>query len=563
MNTILVIEDNASVRENLGTLLKLEGHKVVMAADGRSLPRLLRESRPDLVLCDVMLPGKDGFELLSEFAGTSEFSSVAWIFLSAKTERTTVRRGMELGADDFLTKPFSRRDVLEAVNIRLRKVERLRSIRSNEAPGNTRSDEQEGADQEAFLRTLESRIRTEEPCHVLLCSIDHLSNLEFTLEAGDYEELQQLVARRLSNLFGGLGKVYRSDSREFLLICDSEVSSRRMVDGSRSVVNALREPMSPGAHMIFPAISVGASSYPEHGTDARTVFGAAHLAHVHSTEERGCSVSFFDDALLEHARDSLALPELLRHAIERDELDIYLQPKIDLRENRVYGMEALLRWNPVGMGFISPARFIPIAEETGLIVQLGEWVLKHACAMTNKLERRDLILSVNLSTAQVADEESFANLQETLLSLDFPLSRLELEVTESLVTRPEHTERLNKLRAMGIRLSMDDFGTGYSSLSRLKELPLDVVKVDRAFVRNIDGNSTDKYIVATIIRLARAVSADIVVEGVETRQQLDSLVSIGCNFFQGFYFSRPLPVWEFEHYLERPPRAPAMMEAIG
>jgi EAL domain-containing protein (putative c-di-GMP-specific phosphodiesterase class I) len=251
-----------------------------------------------------------------------------------------------------------------------------------------------------------------------------------------------------------------------------------------------------------------------------------------------------------HTLERLALESDLRHALERDEFRLHYQPKVDIRSGRITGVEALLRWQQPGRALVPPAQFIPLAEETGLIVPIGEWVLKTAC-LHNKawldqgLPR--LTVAVNLSARQFTHESLLQDVARTLRDTKLDPASLEFEITESMVMRdPEHAVKLlGGLKAMGICLSIDDFGTGYSSLSYLKRFPLDSVKIDRSFIQDLPGNADDAAITRAIVAMAHSLRLKAIAEGVETEEQLGFLREQGCDEMQGYFFSRPLPEDEF------------------
>jgi EAL domain-containing protein (putative c-di-GMP-specific phosphodiesterase class I) len=247
----------------------------------------------------------------------------------------------------------------------------------------------------------------------------------------------------------------------------------------------------------------------------------------------------------------------MRKGLTRGEFEVYYQPKVRLCDGQMVGMEALIRWNQPEVGMISPAEFIPLAEESGLILPIGEWVLREACHFTKSLHdagHPELSVAVNLSTRQLLWQFDLVDMLEaTLAESELPAERLELEVTESVIMRNMEASiaTMQRIRDLGISISLDDFGTGYSSLFYLKKLPIDTIKIDRAFVRDLPHNREDVAIIQGIIAMARSLNLEVVAEGVETLEQLDFLRQSHCHLMQGFYFSQPVPSDQFQALLER------------
>jgi EAL domain-containing protein (putative c-di-GMP-specific phosphodiesterase class I) len=256
-----------------------------------------------------------------------------------------------------------------------------------------------------------------------------------------------------------------------------------------------------------------------------------------------------------HSRERFTLEAHLRRALERGELDLHYQPKQAIVHGTITGMEALLRWRHAELGMVSPARFIPIAEETGLIVPIGEWVLRTACTHAAALRRNTGIahprVAVNLSARQFADQSLVPLVAGVLADTGLEPTCLELEITESLVMQnPEQAARLlAQLQEMGVKLAMDDFGTGYSSLAYLKRFPVDAIKIDRSFIQGLPGDEEDATITQAVIAMAHSLRLRTIAEGVETAEQLAFLERLGCDEIQGYYFSKPLPFAEVERLL--------------
>lgn len=340
--------------------------------------------------------------------------------------------------------------------------------------------------------------------------------------------------------------VARIGGDEFVAIKEGVTSQADTSDFIARLMDAMKMPVgiSDLSSAIFADVgtSMGVSLFPDHGATAEKLLGAADLAMYRAKTMIGNSVCFYDSAMDERRRVRSTIAAELRHAIERQEFDLHYQPQFDVRSGQINGYEALLRWHHGERGMISPGTFIPIAEETGIILPIGEWVLRTACAEAMKWDPRHRI-SVNISSAQLAHANLAKTVADTLRSTGLCASRLELEVTEaSIIEDREGTlQVMRQLKAIGVSLAMDDYGTGYSSLSTLQIFPFDKVKIDQSFVAGITTDRASAAIVRATILLATSLDISVLAEGVERQDQLDFLKAAGCDEVQGFLLGRPKP----------------------
>jgi len=305
----------------------------------------------------------------------------------------------------------------------------------------------------------------------------------------------------------------------------------------------------------FVAASAGIAVYPYDDADIDNLVKNADTAMFRAKEHGGNTYQYFKSDMNTKAVERLKLESALRHALERNEFELNYQPRVDLHTGTIRGMEALLRWNNPQLGAVSPLTFIPLLEETGLIVPVGEWVLKTACEQTHKWHKagyEHLKVSVNLSARQFRQKDLVNRFRVIWEASGLAPAYLELEITEGLLVDNVDTVvgMLSAFYEHGVQISIDDFGTGYSSLSYLKRFPIHTLKIDRSFVRDIIDDSDDAAITAAIVALARSLRLNIIAEGVETKSQLDYLTSLSCDEVQGFYFSKPLPADEFEAFIQ-------------
>lgn len=363
-----------------------------------------------------------------------------------------------------------------------------------------------------------------------------------------------LVARALSASVDGIATLGRLGGDEFVLITEFAPHPQDFVNLAQKVQQVLRAPIVVEDHQFFISASMGIAVFPEHGNDMDMLIQHADVAMYRAKAEKLPGYCFYSPEMNQFAEENLRMLNLLSQAITQNELVVHYQPKVDTMSGKITGAEALVRWNSRELGFVSPADFIPLAEETGLIVQIGEWVLKTACAQINEWGKQipaEFSIAVNLSPRQFADPDLIAKVIDAASSSAVSVARLELEITESaLMHDPSRaTEALQKIRSLGAKVSIDDFGTGYSSLGYLKQLPIDALKVDKSFISGLPSDGADHAIVSAVIAIARELNMRVTAEGVETVEQLHMLRRLGCDEIQGYLFSRPLPVTEFSALL--------------
>lgn len=393
---------------------------------------------------------------------------------------------------------------------------------------------------------------------VLFINLDRFKFVNDTLghKAGD--RMLKEVADRLRVAVRDTDTVARLSADEFVLILSEQADEALSPAFVQRIMDAIARPVSIQAYEFVVNCSIGVAVCPGDGKDAETLLKHAGVAMYRAKEVGRNNFQFFAPSMNEHAMERLRIEGDLRNALERDEFVLHYQPQIDSKTGTVLGVEALLRWRHPALGMVPPVRFIGLAEETGLIVSIGDWVLRTACQQSVAWQRAGLgaiRVAVNLSPRQFYDRDLVGAVRAALDDTGIAPHLLELELTESMMMNDvEHAAGiLRRLKALGVHLSIDDFGTGYSSLAYLKRFPIDVLKIDQSFVRDISVDPNDAAIVQSIISLAHSLRLKVVAEGVETEAELEFLRRHGCDFMQGYYFGRPVEAGECEGYLQRCP----------
>jgi EAL domain-containing protein (putative c-di-GMP-specific phosphodiesterase class I) len=351
--------------------------------------------------------------------------------------------------------------------------------------------------------------------------------------------------------------VARQGGDEFVVLIEAFQAPGDLTQVAEKILAEVAGPMTVYGKEFQITASVGISTFPADGEDLRALLKNADMA-MYRAKQQGNAYQFYAEQMSAHSVERLELEAALRQALERDELRLYYQPKVDSRTGRVTSIECLLRWQHPTLGVVQPDQLVPLAEETGLIVPIGKWALRTACLQARAWAEQGLPLfriAVNLSARQFMSATLLEDVVEIIAATEMNPRLVEFEVTESMMMHePEEAVKLLRdLKAIGVRLTIDDFGTGYSSLAYLKRLPIDCVKIDASFIRGIPVDASDVAITETIIAMSRSLGLKVVAEGVETRDQARFLEQRGCDEMQGFYFSRPLPAESLAAYLRQEP----------
>jgi diguanylate cyclase (GGDEF)-like protein len=407
----------------------------------------------------------------------------------------------------------------------------------------------------ALRETIENCKKSpEDKCFLIFLDISRFKNINDHLGHGIGDKVLMIVAKRLLRLVGAKDVVARIGGDEFAMILNNcSLSEAQKL--ARRIYDKIAEPFSLSGNSIFIGVNVGIAPFESDYNTPEEILRDADIA-MHHAKATGNGTAIFDKELREGFLDKITLEADLRFAVERGELSMHYQPLISLKDGRLIGFEALLRWQHSRRGFISPAQFIPIAEDSGLIIPITTWILRETCRQLSDWQKlasdyRNLIISVNISGKHLDKESLIEDVQNALANANLSGQSLKLEITESAVMEnAELTIKiLEKLKELGVKLSIDDFGTGYSSLSYLHRLPFDTLKIDRSFVYSVGDSGENSEILQTIISLAKNLKMRVIAEGIETESQLALLQNLGCDYGQGYLLAKPMPQEKMEEML--------------
>ncbi len=564
MTKILVIEDDHQVRDNIQDILELENFETLTAENGYLGLKKAQETRPDLIICDIMMAELDGYGVLKALRKDKKTKLIPLIFLTAKADKNDFRQGMELGADDYITKPFTPLELLRAINTRLNKQEAInenyiKRIENLEI-------ELQKTSYYHNLTELPNRLFLEKKLEelnqkklaLILISLDQfgwiVSNFGHKFKDSLIKKFTSRIKVYCGKIANYLNFVFHLEEEQFGLIITNFASKEELEQLIKELLNYLSEPLKIENKEILITLSIGVDLREFEAKNSLELIDNAGVAMYRSKAKGGNHHVYYTKEMKNEASLKLNIVANLRHALQKEEFELYYQPQIDIKTEKIIGAEALLRWQNTELGFVSPGQFIPIAEETGLIISMGEWVLKTACQQVKKWQEKyqnPISISVNLSARQFKQVKLTENIIKIIKETGVKTNLLDLELTESLLMENTNLalKILQDLKSLGIKISIDDFGTGYSSLGYLQKFPFDILKIDRCFIQDINKNTTNQAITKAIIQMSHDLNLKVIAEGIETAAELEILTQNNCDAFQGYLFSPPIPAAKFENLL--------------
>ena len=557
ISTALLIEDNPGDARLLKELLAEEPaapFRIICVDRLQRGLELLSTEKIDVLLLDLSLPDSHGLETFAK--AYAHAPKVPIIVLTGNDDHALALLAVKAGAQDFLFKGKLDRELL--IRSMQYSIERKRYQEQLEHQANY--DVLTGLPNRNLLHDRLKRAvfaqRDARPIAVVFIDLDHFKFINDSLGHTQGDKLLAIIAERLASIVREGDTVARLGGDEFVLVLNDQNKEDVIFRAMQRVLNKVSEPMTIDGQELYITCSAGVSLYPADAPDVETLLKNADVAMYRAKEHGRNNFQFYTPEMNDLANERLALEHSLRRALERNELLLHYQPKVNLETGRIVGAEALLRWQHPEWGLIAPERFIPIAEETGLIVQIGAWVIRTACNQARLWQDAGLppvIMSVNLSARQFRQESFVKVVTQILHETGLKPEQLEMELTESMLMHNANAaiSILAGLKSIGVRLSLEDFGTGYSSLSYLSRLPIDTLKIDRSFVQHIgDQDECDNGILAqAIISLGHSLNLTVIAEGVETGEQLKFLKAHQCDEVQGFYFCKPTVAGEFAKML--------------
>ena len=546
---ILVVDDDRSIHLSLVNAFRLENYQLEEAHDGMQAIEICTHRMPDLILMDAIMPQMNGFDACQRIRELPNGTDIPVLMITGLEDEGSIFKAFSSGATDYISKPFNF-SVMKQRVAWLIKVNRAEKHIKHLAYHDPLTSLPNRANLMQYIQLVVSHaVAKNEKFAVLFLDLDRFKMINDTMghDAGDL--LLKAVSDRIRYCVREQDFIARFGGDEFTIVLEKIQSADTAAKVAAKICHSLSQPFVFMQKKMFVTTSIGISIFPDNGSDVSSLIKHADLAMFKAKEKRNYFF-FYETGMEAEIADRLEMELELRQAIERGELELYYQPKIDFRTGDLVGAEALGRWNHPTDGILGPNVFIPLAEESGLINQLSDWVLEQGTNQLRSWLSKDykLILALNLSVKDLMAEELHSKLEALMRRHSLPKNVLELEITETtLMSHPELiSAELVKIKSMGVSIAIDDFGSGYSSLNYLKRLPVDVLKIDRSFIQDIETGPSDSAIVSGIVGLAQSLGMKTVAEGVETDVQREILGKLGCDSFQGYLVAKPLPAGDFE-----------------
>ena len=558
---IMMVDDEPINMEVLQVHLEAEGYtNFISTSESESAIEMMRQNVPDILLLDLNMPVVSGFDILNSLRSDPELRLVPVVVLTSSDDSETKLKALSLGANDFLSKPVDSSELA----LRLRNTLIAQAYQHKL----THFDALTGLPNRKYLvnkliESCELGVSNQTKTALLLVNIDRFKSINDSLGRQKGDLILHAFSQRLQTMFGidesGTERsfdflrksVVRLGGDKFAVLLPFLRDAQDAVVLAGPFLKKMEEPLTVEGQDIYLTCSIGVSVSPNDGTDEEAVMTHAETAMVHAKQRRNNSYAFYSHAMDAKARELLGIENGMRTALENGEFFLTYQPKVSLQTDLIVGAEALVRWQHPEYGLVSPEHFVPLAEDSGLIVPIGDFVLNEACRQVRIWREKhcpDFKVAVNVSIRQLHEKTFIDSVKRAISLHGLPSDALKIELTENMIMEnaESNIEKLHELKSIGVSLSIDDFGTGYSSLSYLQIFPVDELKIDKSFLTPIKKPLDKAPIARAVASLAHDLGMLVVAEGIETSHQLAFVKSIGCEEYQGYYCSGPLVAEEFE-----------------
>lgn len=565
-----MVDDEPLNMEVLQVHLEMEGYeRFISVADSTTALAVLRRERPDVLLLDLLMPHVSGFDILAEMRRDSELKHLPVLVLTSSDDAETKLRALQLGATDFLAKPVDASELA----LRMRNTLTARAYQQRIMYFDALTDLPNRLFFSSAVRqAIVAVADTDQQAALILININRFKAINDSLGPDQGDDVLWAFCQRLQAVFdvdadagclaGPADKLNQcvarlGGDRFAVLLRSGPAGAERdsLEEYADEFLAALEMPFIVDEQDVYLDVSMGISMLTRHSADVEPLINNAETAMLHARRRQDTSCSFYSEQMDAQARELLKIESGLRTAVENNELFLVFQPKVDVQSNVIVGAEALLRWLHPDLGFVSPVDFIPIAESTGMIVPIGAWVLREACRRTVEWHKggySGFEIAVNVSIRQMHEPGFIVMVKNVLEETGLPAEALIIEMTENMIMENAEANivQLQKLKEIGLKISIDDFGTGYSSLSYLQRFPLDQLKIDQSFIREIKTAEDQMPIIKAVTSLAHDLGLSVVAEGIEKQHQLAHVKALKCEEYQGYLCSKPLSVTDFTTFLK-------------
>jgi diguanylate cyclase (GGDEF)-like protein len=554
--TILLVDDEVNILKVLKRLLSEKNYNILTVASAAEGLQVLKEHAVQVIITDQRMPNMTGSDFLKEVKKL--YPDTVRMILSGYADFDAIKDAINDGAIyKFINKPWDDEQLIQYVQesfqqLQIRKLQQEKE-KSVHLDALTQLKNRFSFNEAVYLAIIQAN-RQHAGFAVVYIDIDRFSNVNNLLGQAEGDKVLKLTAERLNQFYGANTAISRLGNDEFAILIEDQQLLNDLDAALHKLVAELKVPMKINLNDLYFTYSIGCSLYPQHGDDPNTLMKNANNAMKHCMQLGGDNHCIYQPELDKTTANQLILEADLHQALKNNEFVVHYQPILDPNTSKIKNIEALLRWQHPTLGLIYPGQFLSLCETTGLIVPIGEWMMRQACLQIkswHKMGFTQLCVAVNLSARQFNHAGLLNSIISLLQETRVPPASLELEITESLIIQnvENNISLLKSLRALGVQLALDDFGTGYSSLSYLKSFPFNILKVDKSFIDDVVHTKGSAAIVKAIIEMGKGLGLTVIAEGVETQEQLDFLKLHKCDLIQGYYFSKPIPEAELTQLL--------------